>query len=235
MEELQHDWLRAHYVDATDWHQQTFGDAVIWRNRALVFAAGCLLIAGGAIGVAYASFNRPPPETPIITYNELTGVVRTQYGTDVKRHLTDDERVIKGYINRFITACETWDYADQATRARAVTLLSTREVNNECSKLVAESDPASLAATLGPKGKRRVEVTGVSFLSRDTVSVLFTAYDSRQGSIEDKEVPRGFVGIVKFKFTEAPKDERDVFVNELGFQAIHYRRDQELRQLNTDQ
>ena len=223
MSESRHD-RDSYYQLAEQWDADIIRKAKVSRNRAYVFAALCLAIAGAAVGAVAALAPLKRVEPVVVTYNEQTGVVRTVNYTDDLARLTGDEAVIKNVVNQFVIARETWERGDEDYRRRVVSLLLAPKLLTEYNEEFNSFNSGAMIKKFGDKVVRHVQVLNVSFLNKNTAHVRFVTTDIT-GS--DKTVTN-WAAVVGFAFTRKPTNEQDLFINPLGFQVMSYRRDQEV-------
>lgn len=215
-----------YYKVAASWEEDVIHKAVVSKNRAYVFAALCL---GLAIVAVYAVAEMAPlkrVEPVVIAYNEKTGVVRAVHTADDVEKVTQDEAVVKSIIAQYVIARETWDRSDENRRRKTVALLLSPKLLGDYSEEFNPMNARSAMKKFGDKITRRVEVSSVNFLNAKTAHVRFVTTDD--DGVGDDSVVTYWAAVVAFVFTKKPQDEQDLFINPLGFQVTHYRRDQEV-------
>lgn len=211
-----------YYSEATRWEDETW--RALRRSRSIAWAIAFL--AGLIAILTLTALTQLIPlksfEPYVIAVDRTTGfleVVRALKPGDLR----EDEAVTVANIVRYIRARETYDPRLIKDNFDLAQLLSTDAAARDLAELYAPSNLRSPDRVHGRETVISVTVKSVSFLNQRTASVRFQT-DERTGQ---SLTSRHWVGVVRFRYAQAPMRNEWRFDNPLGFQVIEYRRDQE--------
>ncbi len=193
---------------------------IAWR-----LAAGCLVLAGVAIG-AVAGLTPLKTTTPfVIRVDNNTGA------TDIVTTLKHSEQSYgevadKFWLAQYIQNREGYDWQTVQDTYDATQLLSSSQVQAEFSKLYNGSTNAP-HLVLKDNYKVLAKVNAISFVG-DMAQVRF---EKRMVPVKgdlDKQIPvQKMIATISFEYKNEPTQEKDRLVNPLGFQVTSYRVDPE--------
>lgn len=208
-----------YYAAASSWDAEVIRSARVARNRAYLFAAISWIVTIMATVAMSVVFMREKIEVVTIAYDEAAQTVRhVRYNVADAQRLTGMDAVRKFHLNQWVTALETWSYADSRRRGRTLQLLAAPSME---SKLITMVQGSEQDRALGQKLERAVKVQSMSLLKDGVAHVQFQTEDFVEGNsigVTD------WAAVVEFRFTHKPS-ERDELLNPFGFQVTNYRRD----------
>ncbi|MEM7282681.1 MAG: VirB8/TrbF family protein [Pseudomonadota bacterium] len=213
-----------YFKDGATWDYEIYGRLQQSRKRAWIVAT--LAIATTVLSVSGLVLVLPLKEFApfVITLDESTGRVERLQALEPGA-LSDNEAVTMANIVKFLVARETYDPTDLKANFEMVSLYSASDALADYRALYQRSNPKRPTETYGHDTTVSVTVKNVSFLNRQTASVRFST--ATQTALRNATVNH-WVGILKFRYVQTPKALQDRFINPLGFQVTHYRRDQEI-------
>ncbi|XDZ52307.1 virB8 family protein [Neisseriaceae bacterium CLB008] len=193
---------------------------IAWR-----LAAGCLVLAGVAIG-AVAGLTPLKTTTPfVIRVDNNTGA------TDIVTTLKHSEKSYgevtdKFWLAQYIQNREGYDWQTVQNTYDATQLLSASQVQAEFSKLYNGSTNAP-HLILKDNYKVIAKVNAISFVG-DMAQVRFEKRVVPVKGDLDKQIPvQKMIATISFEYKNEPTQEKDRLVNPLGFQVTSYRVDPE--------
>jgi type IV secretion system protein VirB8 len=214
----------AYYESAATWADDIIGSLRRSRRTAWIIAGGALLIAG-LEAIALAGL------TPLKTVVPLTFTVDRQTGyvqsvADLKPGaLSQDQAITQSFLVQYVLAREGFDATDLRQNYRKVMLWSAGEARATYQTMMQRATPGSPLATYHATSLVTVSIKSVSLLSPGAALVRFDK------SLEERGAPQGqpqpFAAVIAFRYSAAPMNMGDRFINPLGFQVTRYRRDAE--------
>ncbi|SDN95608.1 virB8 family protein [Ensifer sp. YR511] len=215
--------LRTYYQDGDIWEQEIVRKAK--RSRALAWFV--TTIFGGITLLSLAALAMLVPlksfEPYIVEVDKNTGYVEVKTGLTRPTSLTEQQAVTQANIVRYIRAREGYDpYAIEHNFGIAA-LLSTGNAARELQDLYSAANAKNPAKVYGKSKRVTTEIASVTFPNGSTGIVRFAT--SEQSDTET--IPRHWIAVVRFRYTDTPATNEWRFENPLGFQVYDYRRDQE--------
>jgi type IV secretion system protein VirB8 len=215
---------RKYYADAESWA----GDG---QARLRGTARTAWMVAGAAATVAVLEalalvvmmpLKRVEPYTIVVDRN--TGYIESSAGLKPGL-LTQDAAVTEANLVSYVTARETFDAADLKQNFRKVQLLSNGDARDQYLKDMSAQNPSSPLKLYPATTVVQTVIKSVSLLNPQTALVRFdTVRRDGGGTAGDM---RPWSAVIQFRYSGAPMRMGDRFVNPLGFQVTHYRRDGE--------
>ena len=176
---------------------------------------------------------------PLKSFEVVTLVVDKATGfTEIARPLieggpiSEREAVTQANIVRYIRARETYDPPALRDNFELASLLSGGVASKELQDLYSDANPKSPVRLWGVKGRTKVYVKSVIFLTNGWISnpktpaTAAVRFETTR-TTERENIVEHWVANVRFRYTTEPMKNAWRFDNPLGFQTIEYRKDQE--------
>lgn len=191
-------------------------------TTAFAIGAGLLALIEGAALVLMMPLKTVVPYTIVV--DRQTGYAETIKGLEPGT-LTQDQAVVQAAIVQYLIARETFDAADLTANYRKVTLWSAGDAREQYVQAMKRANPSSPLNQYPATTTVATTVKSVSILSPGNALVRFSTLRRDQGASGGSE--RDYTSVITYRFSGAPMRMEDRFLNPLGFQALHYRRDAE--------
>lgn len=220
-----------------NWYKDKYQHIFVQRNILALTTLIALLVALGSVFTVMQLAPLKTLEPYMINVDERTGLVQNVRSMTYK-DIEDSEAINNYFLVKYIRSRETYDISDLRTNYNAVRVMSAPNIYQ---KFVAEKrpgNPESPSAILKNLGKRKVEITSLTYLDSPqmkkidhgikTASVRVTLRDEIAGN----PVPINYYKLitVSFQYTNLNLTQRERHVNPLGFRVISYRVDEEIKQ-----
>ncbi len=213
-----------YYREAATWAADVHGALRASRRAAWIIAAAAALIAvlEAVALAALAPLKTVVPYT--ITVDRQTGYVETVSGLK-PGFLAQDQAVTQSFLVQYVLARETFDATDLREQYHKVMLWSAGEARDDYQRLMQRSTPESPLNLYSPTAMVTTTIKSVSLLSPTTALVRFDTVRRDTGG--DAGSQQSWAAVLAFRYTNAPMNMGDRFLNPLGFQVTRYRRDAE--------
>lgn len=185
-------------------------------------AIGVVLLEATAL-VLLLPLKSVEPYTILVDRN--TGQAQLLKGAQ-QDQVTASEALTQSLLAQYVIAREGFDLTSVKSDFRKVALWSGEPVRSSYLALMQSSNPASPFQRIPRTSVISVRVKSISPIAQETALVRFDATRLDQGQVEG--ISESFVSVVRYRFSRAPMTLEDRLINPLGFQVIHYRRDQEI-------
>ncbi|VVS98520.1 virB8 family protein [Erythrobacter sp. EC-HK427] len=139
--------------------------------------------------------------------------------------IAPDAALTRSFLVQYVTARESYDYADLNEDYRKVGLWSTGEAWRLYENMMAADTPGSPVNAYGSTSRVTVEVRSVSSLAADRSLVRFSTVQTDAGG--QPQAAQHWAAVIDYTFSQAAMNEADRYLNPLGFQVTRYRRDAE--------
>jgi type IV secretion system protein VirB8 len=213
-----------YYAAAASWAEDRQANARLSRRIAWLIAG---IAAGIAILEAVALALLVPLKT-VVPYTLLvdrnTGFVQVLKGGSAEP-LAADQALTQSLLAQYVIAREGFDIASVSSDYRKVALWSAERARSDYLTLMPASNPASPFQRLPRTSIVAVHVKSVSPIGPNTALVRFDTERRDQGQTQGPREP--WAAVVRYRFSGAPMALEERLINPLGFQVVHYRRDQE--------
>jgi type IV secretion system protein VirB8 len=215
---------KAYYDAAASWSADVNG--ALRSSRRIAW-----IVAGAAVSVAVLEALALASLTPLktvvpytITVDRQTGYVQQLSGLQPGA-LTQDQAVTQSFLVQYVLARESFDATDLRDDYRKVLLWSAGDARAQYQSLMQRTTPNSPLNLYSPTTMVSVTIKSVSLLSPTTALVRFDAvrHEPESSSASDQ----AYAAVIAFRYTGAPMNMGDRFINPLGFQVVRYRRDAE--------
>jgi len=215
--------LRTYYQSGDIWEQEIVKKAkrsktLAWFVTTIFGAITLVSLATLAMLVPLKSF-----EPYIVEVDRNTGYVEVKTGLTRPINLTEQQAVTQANIVRYIRSREGYDpYAIEQNFGIAA-LLSTGNAARELQDLYSAANVQNPARIYGRMKRVTTEIASVTFPNASTGIVRFATVEQS----ETESIPRHWIAVVRYRYTDTPATNEWRFENPLGFQVYDYRRDQE--------
>jgi len=222
----------AYYEQGARWEQDIYRKTELSRNAWRIVS---VLLGLAVIGCIWALIAL----LPLKSFEVVTLVVDKATGfTEIARPLieggpiSEREAVTQANIVRYIRARETYDPPALRDNFELASLLSGGVASKELQDLYSDANPKSPVRLWGVKGRTKVYVKSVIFLTNGWISnpktpaTAAVRFETTR-TTERENIVEHWVANVRFRYTTEPMKNAWRFDNPLGFQTIEYRKDQE--------
>jgi type IV secretion system protein VirB8 len=222
----------AYYEQGARWEQDIYRKTELSRNAWRIVS---VLLGLAVIGCIWALIAL----LPLKSFEVVTLVVDKATGfTEIARPLieggpiSEREAVTQANIVRYIRARETYDPPALRDNFELASLLSGGVASKELQDLYSDANPRSPVRLWGVKGRTKVYVKSVIFLTNGWISnpktpaTAAVRFETTR-TTERENIVEHWVANVRFRYTTEPMKNAWRFDNPLGFQTIEYRKDQE--------
>lgn len=139
--------------------------------------------------------------------------------------IAPDAALTRSFLVQYVIARESYDAASLQEDYRKVSLWSAGDERRRYANLINASNPQSPLVVLPRGAMVRVEVRSVSSLAPDKALVRFSTRRVDPGS--RAFTMEHWAAIITYGYSNAAMSAEDRYVNPLGFQVTHYRKDPE--------
>jgi type IV secretion system protein VirB8 len=223
MAETNDERLRTYYQSGDIWEQEVVGRAR--RSRALAWFVTCIFGAITLVSLATLAMLVPLKsfEPYIVEVDKNTGYVEVKTGLTRPTNLTEQQAITQANIVRYIRSREGYDpYAIEQNFGIAA-LLSTGNAARDLQDLYGAANVQNPARVYGRNKHVTTEIASVTFPNASTGIVRFSTVEQSDA----ESIPRHWIAVVRYRYTDTPATNEWRFENPLGFQVYDYRRDQE--------
>ncbi len=213
-----------YYQEAATWSADVNGALRASRRVAWLVAAAAVIVAV-LEAVALAALSPLKTVVPYaITVDRQTGYVQTVSGLK-PGGLSQDQAVTQSFLVQYVIAHETFDATDLSEEYHKVMLWSAGDARDQYQHLMQKTTPDSPLNLYSPTTVVSTTIESVSILSPTTALVRFDTTRRDAGSTNGSQ--QAWVAALAFRYSNAPMNMGDRFLNPLGFQVTRYRRDAE--------
>lgn len=213
-----------YYARAAAWAEDR--EAMLRLSRRIAW-----LVAGIAAGIAMleaVALALLMPLKTVVPYTLLvdrhTGFVQPLKGNGADP-LTTDWALVQSLLAQYVIAREEFDIASVAADYHKVALWSGETARSDYLSLMPAANPQSPIRRYSRTTVLEVRVKSVSPLGPGSALVRFETEQRDQGQATGAK--GDWVAVLRYRFSGAPMALEDRLINPLGFQVVHYRRDQE--------
>lgn len=209
-------------AQADSWEKDRFGSMRLQMKLswALTGVFGCVALLALVALVALLPLKQFEPY--LVVQDKSTGYLEVAQKLDPKG-LSENEAVMASNVVRYLRARETYNPSMLKSDFDLAQLYSADQASKDLTWAFSPSNPKSLSKVYGQDTLVSVYVKSVSFLNKSTASVRFSTRRVR----DNTETNEDWVGVLRFRVTQAPLKNQHRFDNPMGFQVTEYRRDQE--------
>jgi type IV secretion system protein VirB8 len=216
--------LDAYYREAGSWADDQ-RDALRASRR----IAWIVAIAVGVIAVieAIAIIVMMPLKTVVpytLMVDKTTGYVQELKPLDAQK-IAPDTALTRSFLVQYVIARESYDATMLQSSYRKVQLWSAQTARSDYVNGMQAANPDSPLSRYPRTTLIDTQVKSISSLGGNSALVRFETVRRDAGG--QPQPPEAWVAIINYRFSNAPMNSEDRFINPLGFQVFRYRRDQE--------
>lgn len=203
------------------------------RRTAWRVAAGAGAFGAMSLVVALTTIimsHRPAPPPQVLVADRSTGAVERLVSLSDFQE-TADEATIKRAITAFMRAYESYSYASAEQNYRDAAAFMSPQLQAQWSALWDTNNPKSPLQVYKRDTTVRVELGAIS-INRDSRGKPTSARVSFTKTIRQGDIALGgetaWLSTLSFGFVNAPTQERDRRINDIGFLVTDYQRDADI-------
>lgn len=216
--------LDAYYAEAASWNRDRVG-AIQFSRRAAwwvaAVAAATALLEAAAL-VLLTPLKTVEPYTLLV--DKTTGYVQALKPLDQQR-LSPDSALTQSFLVQYVIAREGFDRTSLNADYRKVALFSAGEARSSYLQGMQASNPGSPLRLYPGRTTLDVRVKSVSPIGANSALVRFDTVRTDSGGAA--QPASSWVAVIQYRYSTDPLKVEDRFVNPLGFQVTHYRKDPE--------
>jgi type IV secretion system protein VirB8 len=216
--------LDAYYREAGSWAEDNRASLGRSRRTAWIVAgvtSAIALIEAAAL-MALTPLKTVEPYTLLV--DKQTGYVQALKPLDVQQ-VSANAALTQSFLVQYVIAREGFDAATLQANYRKVSLWSGGEARKAYTGFMQANNPDSPLVRLPRSAVVESRVKSVSPLGKNEALVRFdTIQRDANGAVQPA---RAWVSVVRYRYSGAQMSLEDRFVNPLGFEVVHYRRDAE--------
>ncbi|MBV9884269.1 MAG: hypothetical protein JO276_14765, partial [Sphingomonadaceae bacterium] len=216
--------LDAYYVEADSWAKDKQEGLKTSRRSAWIVAwcAVAVAVLEAIALVVLMPLKTVEPYTLLVDRN--TGFVQALTPLDPQR-ISGDAALTQSFLVQYVIARESFDIDTIQNSYRKVALWSAEQARNDYLAATQPSNPQSPLTAYPRTTVIETRVKSVSPMGPNTALVRFET--QRRDAGGQAQPPQSWVAVIRYRYSGEPMSVEDRFVNPLGFQVVHYRRDAE--------
>jgi len=216
--------LDAYYLEGDSWGKDRQDALRASRRTAWITAWSMAAIAvmEAVALVVLMPLKTVEPYTLLVDRN--TGFVQALTPLDPQR-ISGDTALTQSFLVQYVIARESFDIATIQANYRKVALWSAGQARTDYIATTQPSSPQSPLAVYPRSTVIETRVKSVSPMGPNAALVRFET--QRRDAGGQAQPPHAYVAIIRYQYSGEPMSVEDRFVNPLGFQVVHYRRDAE--------
>jgi type IV secretion system protein VirB8 len=215
---------QSYYAEAQSWaddrRERAEGSNRLVRR--LLAGAAALLIAESLLLIALLPLKTVVPYTILVDRN--TGFAQS-LDLDSMPDVKAESALTQSLLAQYVVARETFDINGLQSQYRKVALWSADQARSDYLALIPAGNPES-PLNRYPRGTI-VQTVVESVTPTAGNSALVRFYTERRDRGQGASERSYWVSLIRFRFSGTPMSLEDRLINPLGFQVVHYRRDQE--------
>lgn len=224
MKKQQREALDAYYREGDSWAADRTDELRSSRRIAWIVAGVAVAIA---LFEAVALIVLMPLKTVVpytLMVDRHTGFVEALKPLDGDK-VSPDKALTQSFLVQYVIARESFDADALQANFRKASLWSADRARSDYVASVQASNPTSPLARLPRTTVVETRVKSISPLGGNSALVRFETQRRDKGGQALGWQP--WVSVIRYRFSGEPMQRDDRFVNPLGFQVVHYRRDAE--------
>lgn len=215
---------KGYYAEARSWSTDKIDELLRSRRIAwlIVGAVICIAVVEALVLIAMLPLKTVVPYTIMVDRN--TGFAQVLKGEAIPS-VSPQSALTDSLLAQYVVARETFDINSIQGQYRKVALWSADRAKRDYLALMPAGNPESPVNRYGRATIVETHVESVTPTASDTALLRFYTERREQGQPASKR--NYWVALLKFRFAGEPMALEDRLINPLGFQVVHYRRDQE--------
>jgi len=216
--------LKSYFREAQSWADDRQSRASRSQRIAWIIAGVATTIAAlEAIALAgLAPLKTVVPMTVLV--DRQTGHVTTLDPSQPVR-LAPDSALAKSMLAQYVTARESIDPRSIAGDYRKVALWSGETARSSYLNLMKPGSPNNPLSRLPRQLTVQARIKSVSLLDDGQALVRYDLV--QRNDMGSASLPAPYVSVIRYRFRDRSLAEADRFINPLGFEVVHYRKDPE--------
>jgi type IV secretion system protein VirB8 len=216
--------LETYYEQSGSWAAERIEEIRASRRTAWIVAIiASVAVLAEALALAWLA-----PLKTVVPYTLLvdrqTGFVQ-KLDPIAADKISPGSALTQSFLVQYVLARESFDIATVQAEYRKVMLWSAATAQNEYSSAMQVTNPESPLSRLPRSTRLEARVLSVSSLAKDTALVRFET--NRRDASGLSPQPDNWVALVRYRYSNAAMSVEDRFLNPLGFQILHYRKNME--------
>lgn len=215
---------KGYYAEARSWSTDKVEELLRSRRTAWLIAGAviCIAVAEALALIAMLPLKTVVPYTIMVDRN--TGFAQVLEGEAIPS-IKPQSALTHSLLAQYVVARETYDINSVQGQYRKVALWSAENAKRGYLALMPAGNPESPVNRYGKATVVETHIESVIPTAQNTALVRFYTERHDQGQPAG---PRAYwISLLRFRFAGEPMALEDRLVNPLGFQVVHYRRDQE--------
>ncbi len=212
-----------YFEKGATWEHGLYANLENSRKRAWIVAFLSLGLAAASILCLILILPLKTFEPYVVTVDQSSGYTEITRALK-KGALSEQDAITESNLVRYVTLRESYNPHITQENYSLVALLSDQKALQEYEELWNENNPENPSRIAGGKGTTDVKIKSVSFLNNETAQVRFMTQTRKENRVYQSH----WNAIITFRYTQKPMKMLQRFENPLGFQAISYRKSQEI-------
>jgi type IV secretion system protein VirB8 len=213
-----------HYLEAAaGWESAEMSAVKRSEKRAWRVAIASAVLAGLAV-LAVVLLTPLKTVEPFVVQVDKIGAASTVTLLNTKS-ITANEALDKYWLGRYVNYREEFLNQTSYGNFMATRLLSSQPVGTVYFQQVNPENPRSPTAVYGTKGTVEIEVTSITFISKNQAQVRFVRREKRNS--DQLPVETRWIATIAYQYLNPPMKENERLINPVGFQVTDYRLDPE--------
>ncbi len=215
---------KGYYVNARSWSTDKVDELLRSRRTAWLITSAviCIAVAEAMALIAMLPLKTVIPYTIMVDKN--TGFAQVLEGEAIPS-VKPQSALTQSLLAQYVVARETYDISSIQGQYRKVALWSAENAKRAYLALMPAGNPASPVSRYGNATVVETHIESITPTAKDTALVRF--YTQRRDQGQPAAQRAYWVSHLRFRFAGEPMAIEDRLINPLGFQVVHYRRDQE--------
>ncbi|MBU0832074.1 MAG: hypothetical protein KKH33_06790 [Alphaproteobacteria bacterium] len=213
-----------YYREAASWSQDRQDALRSSRRVAWIVASVACVIAAveGFALMLLVPLKTVEPYTLLV--DRQTGYVEALKPLEARK-VTGDTALTQSFLVQYVIARESFDMSALQERYRKVALWSADTARTSYISGVQATNPDSPLNRYPRSTQIETRVKSVSPMGQNTALVRFETLRIDRNGQPQGAMP--WVAVMRFRYSGAPMRVEDRYLNPLGFQVVHYRKDPE--------
>lgn len=215
---------KSYYAEARSWSSDKVEELLRSRRTAWIITGAviCIAVVEAIALIAMLPLKTVVPYTVLVDRN--TGFAQVLEGEAVPS-IKPQSALTQSLLAQYVVARETFDINSIQTQYRKVALWSGGEARRQYLAMMPAGNPDSPVNRYGRATTIETHIESVTPTAPDTALLRF--YTERRSQGQPAGERAYWVSLIRYRFSGEPMAIEDRLVNPLGFQVVHYRRDQE--------
>ena len=216
--------LDAYYKEAATWNRDRL--EALRKSQRIAW-----WVAGGAASIAVLEAVALMLLTPLKTVEPYTLLVdrTTGYVQGINpleaNKVSPDTALTQSFLVQYVVARESFDISTWRAHYNKVALWSAQRARSDYLTQMQPANPQYPLSLYPRTSLVETRVKSVSPMGSNTALVRFDTVRQDQGG--QFQPARSWVAVIRYRYSGEPMRLEDRFVNPLGFQVFHYRKDPE--------